>query len=41
MTCAVPAHDLAAIVERLERGARADEIVAGFARADRERFASW
>lgn len=40
MTCALPAHDLAAIVERLERGARADEIVAGLARADRERFAS-
>jgi uncharacterized protein (DUF169 family) len=40
MTCALPAGELVAIVERLERGAQADEMVTGFAHADRERFAS-
>ena len=39
MTCALPARDLTATVERLERGVPADQVAAGFARTDRERFA--
>jgi uncharacterized protein (DUF169 family) len=40
MSCALPGRGLAAIVERLELGARADEAVASLARADRQGFAS-
>lgn len=40
MTCALPARKLAETVERLEHSLHADAVVAGFAHADRERFAS-
>lgn len=40
MTCALPAGQLASVVERLERVAEADRVVAGFASADQTRFAS-
>jgi uncharacterized protein (DUF169 family) len=39
LTCALPARKLATTVERLERAARAEKTVAGFAHADRKRFA--
>ncbi len=40
MTCALSAGQLASVVERVERVAEADRVVAGFASADRTRFAS-
>jgi uncharacterized protein (DUF169 family) len=40
MTCALPAGQLASVVELLERAAEADRVVAGFAAADRARFGS-
>jgi uncharacterized protein (DUF169 family) len=39
LTCALPARRLATTVERLERAAGAEQTVAGFAHADRKRFA--
>ena len=38
MTCAIPAGQLADVVERIEAAGRADQLVAAYAAEDARRF---